>query len=469
MLKRINKIIYSLSLLSAFIFLVLLILLNVLPSLYLGILSTILIIIYILFGITAIKGKNKIIISIVMLIELLLSMILVFASNKIYETNDFLYKINNTKQEEIYYYVIVKKDSTYKKLTDLNNKKMITFLVNDKNKEQVLEKITKRIKVSQTNYQDLSLAGQDLLNDKVDSILVNDFNKSRLEEKLAQWKEKTKVIHTIKISLKKKIKSQNIDITENPFSVYISGIDTNGSISTVSRSDVNIIATVNPKTHEILLTSIPRDYYVALHGIDGPKDKLTHAGLYGINMSVATIEDLLSMKIDYYIRVNFDTLVSVVDTIGGVDVYSDMDFKTYKGYYFKKGLNHLNGEKALAFSRERKYFAEGDRKRGEHQEEIIRAIIDKVTSSTVMLTNYSSILNSLENTFETSVPANEIKKIVKKQLEDMPTWNITTQNLDGVGSSAYTYSIPTENLYVMIPEESTVIKASEMIHNLKEK
>ncbi len=468
MLKRINKILCSVTLLITFIFWILLVLLDILPTLYLVVLSILLFIICFLFCLFAVKGKKSIPLFISILIEILINIVLLFAGSKVYETNDFLHKLSKTKQEEMYYYVIVKKKSSYKKIKDLNNKTLATYFVNDNNKEQVLEKLNDKVQVLEKKYNNLSTLGNDLLQNKVDAILVNDFNKNRLEE-TKDFKEKTKVIHTIKIPLKNKVEVKNVDITKEPFSVYISGIDTSGPINTVSRSDVNIVVTVNPKTHEILLTSIPRDYYVSLHGIDGPKDKLTHAGLYGINMSVETIEDLLSMEIDDYIRVNFDTLVSVVDKVGGVDVYSDMDFKTYKGYYFKKGYNHLDGKKALAFSRERKVFAEGDRKRGEHQEEVIRAIINKITSSKVMLTNYSSILNSLENTFETSVSTSEIKSFVKMQLEEMPSWDIKALNLDGVGSSAYTYSIPNENLYVMLPDEETVKKASETIQNLKNK
>jgi len=468
MMKGISKIFYGLSIFCAFIFTIMLILLDILPTTYLAAFVIILVVIYLILGICCFKLKGKVGQTLVIIFELLLGLALIFASSKIYETNDFLEALNNNIKENVVYYVMVNKNQRYQKIKDITGKEIGSYLENDKNSKKVLEKLNDKVQVLEKKYNNLSTLGNDLLQNKVDAILVNDFNKNRLEE-TKDFKEKTKVIHTIKIPLKNKVEVKNVDITKEPFSVYISGIDTSGPINTVSRSDVNIVVTVNPKTHEILLTSIPRDYYVSLHGIDGPKDKLTHAGLYGINMSVETIEDLLSMEIDDYIRVNFDTLVSVVDKVGGVDVYSDMDFKTYKGYYFKKGYNHLDGKKALAFSRERKVFAEGDRKRGEHQEEVIRAIINKITSSKVMLTNYSSILNSLENTFETSVSTSEIKSFVKMQLEEMPSWDIKTLNLDGVGSSAYTYSIPNENLYVMLPDEETVKKASETIQNLKNK
>ena len=464
MLKSINKIVYALSLFSAFILLIMLMLLDILPNTYLAIIFIVLLSIYVLFGLLSWKLKKRVGLCSLIILESILGVSTFFIGDKMYETNNFLEALNKIEKENIIYYVMVNKNSTNHKINDIMGKEVGTYLENDKNREQVLEKLNKKVEIYEKKYNDLSTLGNELLQNKIDAILVSGFYKERLEEQ-KEFKKSTKVLYKVKISLKKK-ETSNLDITKKPFSIYISGIDTNGPINTVSRSDVNIVVTVNPNTKEILMSFIPRDYYVNLYGVDGPNDKLTHAGLYGIDMSVATIEDLLNIKIDYYVRVNFDTLVNVVDTIGGVDVYSDMDFKTYKGY-IKKGYNHLNGEEALAFSRERKYFAEGDRKRGEHQEEVIRAILNKVTSSTVMLTNYSSILKSLNNTFETSIPTSEIKKFVKMQLKDMPKWNITTLNLDGVGSNANTYSIPNESLYVMIPDEKTVQKVQEAIDDLK--
>jgi len=468
MLNKVNKIVYGLSLFSAFILLVMLLLLDMIPTKYL--LGVIIGcgFIYFVFGLLSFRLKNKVGRYLLLVVETLFAMGSLFVSDKLYETNDFIASLNFKNKEEIVYYVMVNKESAYQSISDIEKKEVATYFGNDKNAQKVWKKLNQKVIVTEKKYNDLSLVGEDLLKKNVEVILVSDFQKQLLKERLADFKSSTKVLYKIKLSVKKtRNSSVTGDITKDPFSIYISGIDTSGPIGTVSRSDVNIVLTVNPKTRKILLTSIPRDYYVTLHGTTGPKDKLTHAGLYGIDTSIATIEDLLNIKIEYYLKVNFDTLVSVVDKIGGVDVYSDMDFKTYKGT-IKKGMNHLNGEEALAFSRERKYFAEGDRKRGEHQEEVIKAIINKVSSSTVMLTNYSSILSSLNGSFETSLPESSIKKFVKFQLDEMRPWTVATQNLDGTGSSAYTYSIPNENLYVMIPEESTVVRASDAIHELRE-
>ena len=177
--------------------------------------------------------------------------------------------------------------------------------------------------------------------------------------------------------------------------------------------------TVNPNTHEILLTHIPRDFYVQLHGTTGLKDKLTHAGIYGIDMSVKTIEDLLGIDINYYVRVNFTTLIKIVDTIGGIDVVSDRDFSEY-GYSYKKGINHLDGMHALMYSRIRHVLEGGDRARGKHQEQVITAIFQKITSSEVLLKDYNKILENLTDSLQTNISSNEIKAFIKKQLDTMP-------------------------------------------------
>ena len=256
---------------------------------------------------------------------------------------------------------------------------------------------------------------------------------------------------------------KEVDVTKEPFNIYISGNDIYGNIASVSRSDVNIIATVNPNTHKILLTSIPRDFYVQLHGTSGYKDKLTHAGVYGIDMSVKTIEDLLDIDINYYMRVNFTSLIKVVDAIGGVDVVSDYSFRATTGDRFVKGTNHLNGKKALAFSRERKAFSDGDRQRGKNQQKVLTAILNKMLSSTTLITKYTDILDSLGGSFQTNMPASKIYNLVNMQLDKMPSWTFESYNLDGKGSSSYTYTYPHQKLYVMEPDVNTVNEAKAKI------
>lgn len=466
MLKVISKIIYGLSLVSAFILYIMLALLNVIPNHYFLALSLIFIVLYLIMAILTWKTKKKWLTIILIIIEVVFGTCFLLASDKVYETNDFLEKINKEEKETKIYYVIVKKESNNQTIKDIAKKTLGTYEGNDIYYQEALKKVNKKVTTKKEKKMTLNILMEDLLTNKTEAILISKFNKEWLKEQNKAFETETKIIASIKISIPNKTEKKNTDITKEPFSILISGIDTSGPINTVSRSDVNIVATINPKTNEILLTSIPRDYYVNLHGITDAKDKLTHAGLYGANMSVATISDLLEIEIEYYIRVNFDTLVNLVDTIGGVDVYSDVAFRTYKGT-IKKGMNHLNGEESLAFSRERKYFAEGDRKRGRNQEEVIKAIIQKMTSSKVLLTNYSSILTSLSDTFQTTLPTEQFKKLVKYQIETMPQWNIKTLNLDGIGSEAYTYSIPTQSLYVMIPDEKTVNQARIAIKGIR--
>ena len=285
-----------------------------------------------------------------------------------------------------------------------------------------------------------------------------------LNEEIKDFKANTKIIYTATHKMEKiDIEDKNTDYTiaNKAFNIYISGIDTSGRISNVARSDANIIVTVNLKKHEILLTSIPRDYYVTLHSKKA-KDKLTHSGIYGINETVTTVEDLLDIDINYYVRVNFTTVIKVVDTLEGIDVTSDYSFST-ENYNFKKGINHLNGKQALEFSRERHSFIDGDNQRVKNQQKVIEAIVNKVTGSTAILTKYTKILNTLNGSFQTNISQDEISEIVKEQLETMPKWTIKTNSLIGTGDYQPTYSMGKQKLYVMLPDETSVKEAKQKI------
>jgi polyisoprenyl-teichoic acid--peptidoglycan teichoic acid transferase len=249
--------------------------------------------------------------------------------------------------------------------------------------------------------------------------------------------------------------------TTKPFVMYISGIDTYGAIGTVARSDVNILAVVNPQTHKILLVNTPRDYYVQLHGTTGPRDKLTHAGIYGIDMSVQTLEDLYGINIDYYMRVNFATLTSVVDTLGGVNVYSDYDFAA-DGHHFSIGYNQLDGKAALAFSRARKQFEDGDRTRGHNQQRVIEAILRKL-STPETLVNYQKIMAALSGTFQTNASGTTISAVMNKQLDDMEAWRVESADVTGAGKTDITYSMGSLPLYVMEPDQVSVGAAKRKI------
>ena len=256
------------------------------------------------------------------------------------------------------------------------------------------------------------------------------------------------------------------DADSNSFIMYLSGIDTYGGISTRSRSDVNILAVVNTETKDILLLSTPRDYYISYSETGGAKDKLTHAGIYGINASIDALEQLYDVDVNYYLRVNFSGFIDIINALGSVDVNSDYDF-TARGTEIHKGINHLTGEEALSFARERYSFKDGDFQRGRNQMEVIRAVIQKTASSS-LLTNYMSVMNAVAGSFETNMSQEEISDLVKMQLSDMASWNITSYTSEGQVSSAETYSMPGQMLSVVIPDESSVEEAKNMITDVIE-
>jgi LCP family protein required for cell wall assembly len=303
------------------------------------------------------------------------------------------------------------------------------------------------------------------MNNKISAILVENSYKSMIDEQNEDFTNNTKTIYTFNINTKTEPIVKKVDVTNNPFNIYISGIDSYGSITSVSRSDVNIVITVNPNTHQVLLTSIPRDYYVKLYGKTGYKDKLTHAGIYGIDTSVKTIETLLNTEINYYVRINFSTLIKSIDAIDGVNVYSAYSFTSYDGHKFVKGYNYMNGDEALSFSRERHTLPGGDRARGENQQAVITAIIKKVASP-IIITKYDSILKSLEGTFQTNMPSSDILSLIKMQIDEMPSWDVSTFSLNGFDSHNYTYSYGSQMLYVMEPDMKTVEEGQKNISNI---
>lgn len=255
-------------------------------------------------------------------------------------------------------------------------------------------------------------------------------------------------------------------VTSHPFLVYISGSDTRSEVLTTSRSDVNILMTVNPKTRQILLINTPRDYYVPNPAGGGAKDKLTHCGLYGIDCSIQSLEQLYSTNINYYVQLNFTGFKSLIDGIGGITINSPQDF-TARGCSFKAGPNEVNGDQALVFARERYSFTSGDNQRGEDQMEVIRAVIEKVTSGTTALEHYSEILNSLQNMMITSIGEDEIASLVKMQLSDPSKWDVQHYAVTGTGGKSKTYSMPNQKAYVMYPDQTTVDRASLLLSKMR--
>ena len=384
-------------------------------------------------------------------------------------TIGFLGNVLQEVKETEEYYVVVRKDSSYENIEDIENQEIYIFQV----EEDVKTKIEEKVNVTYNTVGNLTNLGNELLENEIDIILVSSTQYSMINDEIKDFKNKTKILYTekheLQVSSKVENSNSNYSVESGIFNVYISGIDTTGNISNVSRSDANILATINTKTHTVLLTSIPRDYYVTLHSKQA-KDKLTHSGIYGINETVSTVEDLLATEINYYVRVNFTTLIKLVDKLDGIDVYSDYNFTTtYSNYSFKKGYNHLNGEAALEFSRERYSFADGDNQRVKNQQAVIEAIMKKVLNSTTILTKYTDILESLSGSFQTNIDQEDISKLVKDQINNMSSWTIKTNSLTGTGASNPTYSMGSQLLYTMIPNATSVNEAKEKINAVLEK
>ena len=380
--------------------------------------------------------------------------------------------------------VYVKADSEIQNLADLTGKTVgIMDVLDRENTDKSLEEIQGEIgALNVTEYAGLGEMVDGLLQDGVDAIVLNKAYLDLLTdmEGYTGAVDQMREIHShqtetiLEVQNTKKDGWSIMDLfggedeeeekNDRVFSMYISGIDTYGSVSAKSRSDVNIIATVNLDTRQVLLVSTPRDYFVPLTISNGIPDKLTHAGIYGVDVSMGTLEMLYNTDIDYYFRVNFSGFSKIIDALGGVTVYSDYSFSSVRGHYYSKGENHLNGDEALAFARERKAFSDGDRQRGKNQMAVIKAVIDKAMSPAI-LTGYADLMESVAGNFETSMPYDLIAELVRDQLENGGSWNVVTTSVTGSDSSGYTYSAG--NAYVMIPDQATVDAAIAKINQVK--
>lgn len=435
---------------------------DILPNIYFILISIIAIIVFFLVFIL-LKKKGKKVGYIISTIFIIIYLTLLFYLGT---TINFFSYFNKDNYSEEKYLVIVLNTSNYNELNDLNNK-IIGYTSNDLTMaNKALNNLNKKIDTKNKSYDKDKELFKNLEDNSIDGILINEayYNIKKEEENTDNYK----IIYTLTVRSFITKTSKEVDITKDPFTIYISGIDVYGNIETVSRSDVNILMTVNPQTKQILLTSIPRDYYVQLSKTTGYKDKLTHAGNYGVNMSIDTIEQLLNININYYIRVNFKTLEKLIDALEGVDVYSKYQFISYiDNYKFYEGYNHMNGKEALAFSRERKSLPNGDIDRGKNQEAVIEAIIRKATSSDIIY-KYTKILNSLKGTFQTNIQDTDITKLIKKELQNIGNWTVTSISLNGTGEYNYTYSYSSQKLYVLVPDENSINEAVNMIKSVIE-
>ncbi len=464
-LTLIAKVIGIISLIIIIIFSFMLVKLNMIPNKYLAPLFIILILIYLIMLFFAFNKKVKSSLKITaIVIFIIFAVVGGLGSKYLYTTFDFLSVLDKDIFQKERFSVKVLETSDYNKLEELNNKNLGIY--KSTNSEKASDELSKKIEFTKVEYTNLENMFNDLTDGKISGVIMNGAAEKLLKDELSDLEINLKTIYEFKVSIDQVDIVKIVNVTNTPFNVYIAGGDGFGSIDAIFNTDVNMVATIDPINRKVLLTSIPRDYYVNLV-LQGEEayDKLTHAGYYGIEESVKSVEKLLNTDINYYVKVNFSTIEGIVDAIGGVDVYSDYDFyeRAFRKYHYKVGYNHLNGEQALAFARERKSFANGDIQRVKNQQKVVEAIIKKVTSSTALISNYDQILNSISDNMDTNISSKDISKLVKMQLNDMRGWSVESINLTGTGQMGPTYTFPTLNLYTMLPNEDSVNEAQTKI------
>ena len=380
--------------------------------------------------------------------------------------NGFLDKVTDWGVEKKSYSVAVLNDSEVQELANLNGKS-VGFLATDPKAANAEQHLQSQVKIEASYYDDVETLVSVLTGRIVAAMTLETSRLEALQEEGVVTD--VRVIYTFEIELDSEDAAVDKEITMEPFVVYISGSDSRAGVKATARSDVNIVAVVNPQTGKILLVSIPRDTYVQLHGTTGLKDKLTHAGIYGADMSKTTIEDFLGIDIDYTIKVSFDTVVKVVDQIDGIEINSDQEMTLRaegkdKTCHYVVGAQKVDGDCALRFARERKSYTTGDRHRGENQQQVIASIIGKLSGSRDYLLKVPAILDIAADSFETSLSRDDVMAFLRMQLMDGIDWEVESISVDGAGSMQPTYSMGANwPLYVMLPYDASVANATAKI------
>lgn len=374
--------------------------------------------------------------------------------------------------------IVVKESSDMKKKTDLAGRSVGTLAnINTVGSKKILKELTNSgISMEQKEFGSMTEMLESFYNGEVDSIVISESSRSQITDIDAykDFDNNTRVVYQTSYKVENTDKANAVsNITNTPFNVLISGSDTRGGFDENGRSDVIMVATVNPKTGTVLLTSVPRDFYVttacdAGDGCqEGALDKITHTGIHGTNTTKRTVEKLLGIEINYTFKVGFDTVTDLVDAIGGIDVtvapgYAVDSFLMIPSFSVHEGVNHLNGQQALAYSRERYAYTEGDRQRTKNQQQVLMAIVDKITSPAIV-TNYASIMDTLSNTFSTTMSSQEISDLIKYQLNRNPKWKMEQYMVNGTGDTLMCAELG-DAAYVMVPDQSTVTTAKNKIN-----
>ena len=412
--------------------------------------------------------KSPLVTTVVLVIFSLVSLVGIFGFKQMIDITN---RMNQTAAfSEVEMSIVVPKESDIKDVSQLTSVQAPTKV--DKNNIETLMSALKKDKKVDVKVEDVASyqeAYDNLKSGKSKAMVLSGSYASLLESVDSNFASNLKTIYTYKIKKKNNNSAKQVD--SKVFNIYISGIDTYGSISTVSRSDVNIIMTVNMNTHKILLTTTPRDAYVKIPGGGANQyDKLTHAGIYGVETSEQTLEDLYGTKIDYYARINFTSFLKLIDQLGGVTVHNDQAFTSLHGKFdFPVGDIQMNSEQALGFVRERYSLDGGDNDRGKNQEKVISAIVNKL-ASLKSVSNFTSIVNNLQDSVQTNISLDTINALANTQLDSGSKFTVTSQAVTGTGSTGQltSYAMPNSSLYMMKLDNSSVASASQVIKNLME-
>lgn len=460
---------------SSFYLLYQVIRLNVLPSKFLFPLTIGVVVLDAIFILLLIYFSKNVVSKIIcVVLTLLVCAASCFGGYYISKTKSALSNITNVaKHAKNTVSVIVKESSSIKNKSQLNGVSVGSLRLNEQGSKKVLKELSSEgIVLNQTEYDSMTTLLEAFYNGEVDSIIINESSRSQIldMEAYSNFDSNTRVVYQTSYKVKNNDSATSVsDITSKPFNVLISGSDTRGGFDENGRSDVIMIATVNPKTHTILLTSVPRDFYVttacdAGDGcMQGALDKITHTGIHGTNTTKRTVEQLLGIEINYTFKVGFDTVTELVDVLGGVDVYVEPGYATTTSEFsVHEGVNHLNAQQALAFARERYSYTEGDRQRTKNQQQVLMGIVKEATKPSV-ITNYAAIMDTMANTFSTTMSNEEITDLIKYQLNNNPTWKMEQYMVDGTGDTLMCAELG-DAASVMVPDQSTVKMAKDKIN-----
>lgn len=422
------------------------------------------------FGLQFLKSKWNIA---GIVLSVLVSIVAIVGIIALFQLQRFMKEVGGAEYKTDNMIVVVRKEDAAKTLEDAENYSFgIQTSLDQENNQLMVKDMEKKLNrtLKTLTYSTIIEAGEALLDGKADAIIYNEAFTGILDEAIEGYSDQVRVLYQYGIQSKVEVpakEEKEANDIEQPFNVYISGIDVEGAITTTSRSDVNIIMTVNPKTKKILLTTTPRDYYVQIPEVSGDaKDKLTHAGIYGVDASMRTLGKLYDIDMRYYAKVNFTSLIKIVDALGGVDVNSDYAFEAlHGGYTFHEGINHLDGDAALAFCRERYSFEAGDNQRGKNQEIVLTAILNKAMSPAI-LKNATGILTRVSDSVETNMTDKEMAKFINMQLADNARWTIESVAATGTGDTLPCFSSGAQPLYVMHPDFTSVSSITEKMKEI---